>query len=160
MKKILLILTFITCFCAIATAQTEKEDIAIAQSIFGKTKKEIILDNMQIPETEKYAFWAVYDEYETEDNRINLARIELIKRFADNYDTLSDDMASKIAADYIQNSASYFELYKKYFPKFKKVVGGVKAATVIQLEIYIQTAIQARLQAQIPVIGGLEKHEY
>jgi len=160
MKPIIFTLAMIACFSMAAVAQTEKEDVAIAQSIFGKTKKEVILANMQIPESQKEAFWSVYDDYEVKNIEIGMQRIELIKRFADNYDSLNDDVASKIATDYIGNSAKYFELYREYFPKFKKVIGGVKAATVIQLEIYMQTAIQARLQSQIPVIGQLEKHDY
>jgi len=160
MKITIFTVLILACFSFVAVAQTEKEDVEIAQSIFGKSKKEVILQYLQIPEAEKDAFWSVYDEYETKNIEINTARINLIKRFAANYNGLNDDAASKIAMDYIENSAKYFELYKEYFPKFKKVVGGVNAATVIQLEIYMQTAIQAALQNQIPIIGELEKHEY
>jgi len=160
MKRALLTIIFIAGSFFIASAQTEKEDIAIAQSIFGKTKKAVISDNIQISETEQKAFWALYDQYETKSNEINMARLDLIKRYADNYNTLTDESAAKLATDYIDNSAKYFALYKDFFPKFKKVMGGVKAATLIQLEIYMQTAIQANLQSQIPVIGQLQKQQH
>jgi len=160
MKGILLTLVIISSYCSITLAQTEKEDVTIAQALFGKTKKEIILEYVKIPSAQQEAFWAEYDQYEIKDNEINLARFNLIKRFAANYDTLSNDVATNIAEDYIDNSAKYFDLYKAYFPKFKKVIGPIKAAAVIQLEIYIQTAIQAHLQSQIPIIGELEKHDY
>ena len=160
MKRIAFTLILISLVSMFAAAQTEHEDVAIAQAIFGKTKKEIILGYVKIPVNEQDAFWAVYDQYEVKDDEINLERIALIKRFANNYDTLNNEVASKIAEDYIDNSEKYFELYKSYFPKFKKVIGAVNAAAIIQMEIYIQTAIQARLQSQIPIIGELEKHEY
>jgi len=108
MKRALLKIIFIAGFFFMASAQTEKEDIAIAQSIFGKTKKAVISDNIQISEIEQKAFWALYDQYEIKSNEINMARIDLIKRYADNYNTLTDESAAKLATDYIENSAKYF----------------------------------------------------
>src|ERR1700754_406233 len=116
MKKALLTIIFIAGSFFVAAAQTEKEDIAIVQSVFGKTKKAVISDNLQISETKQKAFWALYDQYETRSNEINMARLGLIKRYADNYNALTDESAAKLATDYIDNSAKYFALYKEFFP--------------------------------------------
>jgi hypothetical protein len=160
MKKVSLTLICMSFFSLLAVAQTEKEDIAIATSIFGKTKKAIITDYMQIDDKDSKAFWDLYDQYEDKDNVINLERLALIKQYADNYNTLDDALATKIAGEYLNNTAKYNSLYKVYFEKFKKLVGGVKAATLFQIEIYIQTAIQANLQSRIPVIGELQKLQH
>jgi hypothetical protein len=160
MKKVSLTLICMSFFSLLAVAQTEKEDVAIATSIFGKTKKAIITDYMQIDVKDSKAFWDLYDQYEDKDNVINLERLALIKQYADNYNTLDDALATKIAGEYFNNTAKYNSLYKVYFEKFKKLVGGVKAATLFQIEIYIQTAIQANLQSQIPVIGELQKLQH
>jgi len=64
MKRIILTLTFLITFSALALAQTEKEDIAIAEAVFGKAKKTIIAEYMQIDENHKTEFWHLYDDYE------------------------------------------------------------------------------------------------
>ncbi|MBD1365400.1 hypothetical protein IDJ77_16420 [Mucilaginibacter sp. ZT4R22] len=160
MKKISLTLILISFFSMLAAAQTEKEDMAIATSIFGKTKKAIITQYMQIADKDSKAFWDMYDQYEYKDNAINQEGLALIKQYTDNYNTLNDSLATKIAGEYLNNTTKYNALYKVYFKRFKKLVGGVKAATLFQIEIYIQTAIQANLQSQIPVIGELQRLQH
>jgi len=140
-----------------ASAQSEKEDLAIAQSLFGKAKKSIITEHIRLSEQEEAAFWKLYDEYETKAMQISAERLKLIDQYASQYNSLSDDQATILATAYLDNSSKYTALYKDYLKKFTKQIGGTRAATLIQVEIYIQTAIQAYLQQQIPVIGELKK---
>ncbi|GLU55182.1 hypothetical protein Dfri01_46430 [Dyadobacter frigoris] len=157
MKKRVITLICISAFSLAAQAQTQKEDIAIAQSIFGKTKKTIINEYVRISDEKKSAFWGLYDQYEEKSNAISRDRLGIIKQYADSYQTLDDEVANKLAEELLDNSERYNKLYKEYLKKFKKEIGGLKAATLIQIELYIQTAIQANLQSQIPVIGELDK---
>ena len=46
-------------------AQSNKEDVDLIQSIFGKEKKELVQAYMTIPEAQNAKFWALYDTYET-----------------------------------------------------------------------------------------------
>ena len=140
-----------------ASAQSEKEDLAIAEAIFGKTKKNIIAEHIQLNDQDQQGFWKLYDEYESKAMAISGDRLKLIEQYASGYNSLSDESASSIAKLYLNNTTRYNELYKEYLKKFERQVGGLRAATVIQLEIYIQTAIQANLQQQIPLIGDLLK---
>lgn len=138
-----------------AYAQSDREDIAIAQAIFGKTKKAIIVERIPLSDQEKESFWKLYDEYEIQMNIIGSDHLKLIEQYANQYNTLNDESASTIVNDYLANTSKYTELYKVYFKKFKKQIGGLRAAELIQLEIYMHTAIQAALQKRIPVIGDI-----
>jgi hypothetical protein len=160
MKKLLLTLTCIAGFSGMGFAQTEKEDVAMAESIFGKAKKTIIMENIQIDDLKKTEFWNVYDEYEIKYDAISIERLKIIKEYAINYETLSDTTATRLATELIENSEKYDHLYKAYLGRFKKIVGGLKAATLYQIELYIQTAIQANVQSQVPVIGQLKQLEH
>lgn len=160
MKRIFLTLTFLIAFSAFAMAQTEKEDIAIAEAIFGKAKKTIIAEYMQIDENQKTEFWHLYDQYEDKSNAILLERLGLIKQFVDSYNTLDDATASRLAEGLMNNTSKLDHLHQEYFNKFQKVIGGLKAATLYQIELYIQTAIQSNVQSHIPVIGEIQKLQH
>jgi hypothetical protein len=160
MKRIFLTLIFLITFSALALAQTEKEDTAIAEAIFGKAKKTIIAEYIQIDENKKNEFWKLYDEYEDKNNVILLERFGLIKQFVESYDTLDDATAPPIAEGIMNNTAKLDHLHREYFGKFQKVIGGLKAATVYQIELYIQTAVQADAQSHIPVVGEIKKLQH
>jgi hypothetical protein len=155
MKTIILTVLALVTFSAISFAQTEKEDIAIAESIFGKAKKTIISEYVQIDAEKREAFWKLYDQYNEKSNAITLERLNLIKKYADNYANIDDPLATSLANDLISNNEKYDHLYKQYLGKFTKVIGGVKAATLFQVEFYIQTAMERKLQKRIPIIGQM-----
>lgn len=157
MKTIVLTIVCMVAFSAIAFAQTEKEDIAIAESIFGKAKKAVISEYIQIDADKKDAFWKLYDQYEEKNNAITLERLTLIKKYADNYANIDDALATSLAGDLIENNEKYDHLYKQYFGKFRKEVGGLKAASLFQIEFYIQTAMEHKLQKRIPIIGQMQE---
>ena len=64
MKRITLLFTALL-FIGIANAQTNKEEIDLIQSVFGKEKKAMVADFLQVDAAKSDAFWKVYDEYET-----------------------------------------------------------------------------------------------
>jgi hypothetical protein len=50
----------------------------------------------------------------------------------------------------------YQKLFGKYYDKYKKTVGAVTAAKIIQFENYMQTAVQSEIQDAIPFVGEME----
>ena len=137
--------------------QIDNSDIDLAQSIFGKSKRLIISEYIQPDAKEKDAFWKMYDQYEEKRKSIEKQRFLLLKEYADNYETLNGAEANKLITSFMKTTDEYNKLHKIYFKKAERAVGSLKAATFIQLEIFIQTSVQSDLQSQIPVIGELEK---
>jgi len=157
MKKIMAGLIAIVFITNTLHAQKDNTDIDIVQAVFGKSKRLIINDYMQLDDKEKNSFWHVYDEYEEKRKVIEKESLVLLKEYADNYETMSDTEARKLIVSFMKNMDEYNVLRKVYFRKMEKVVGSLKAATFIQLEAFIQIGSQANLQSQIPVIGELEE---
>jgi hypothetical protein len=71
MKKVNLIAVAIL-LSASLFGQSNKEDIDLIQSIFGKEKKEVVKQYMTIPDAKSAKFWSLYDAYETERKNLDM----------------------------------------------------------------------------------------
>jgi hypothetical protein len=61
-------------------AQSNKEDIDLIQSIYGKEKKTIVADFIKLEGAQKDAFWKLYDEYETKRKALGQKRVALLEK--------------------------------------------------------------------------------
>ncbi len=157
MKRTLIIAACIFFSFNSLMAQSNSEDVDMIQAAFGKEKKALVSEYMQIPAKDSVAFWKLYDEYEGKRKAIGKQRIDIIQQYADNYDKLTDAKATQLANSVFSNDAKYTLLYQTYFPKFSSVIGGRRAAKLFQLETYLQTLIRAKMQTDIPFIDELDK---
>ncbi len=155
MKKVFLILLVALTTGAFAQS-TSKEDLDVIQGIYGKSKKELAVAYMAIPEAQSAAFWKIYDEFEAERKVLGQAKVATIESYAANYDNLTDEKADGIAKAALKNNMDYQKLFAKYYDKYKKAVGGVTAAKIIQFENYMQITVQSEIQDSIPFIGEME----
>jgi hypothetical protein len=144
-------------FGLVAGAQSNKEDIAIIQSMFGKAKKDLVIQYMAIPADKAEAFWKIYDEYEAARSALGRERIKLIEDYANAYLSLDDKTSSDLMNRKLQWVTDYNKLQKKYFGSISKVIGGAQASKFIQLEDYIENNIRLAIQENIPFIDELDK---
>jgi hypothetical protein len=154
--KTKLSVAFILALVVTASGQSNKEDLDIIQSVFGKEKKAIVASFVQIDATNQAAFWKLYDEYETERKALGRDRIALLERYALGYATLDDPSTDKIITDLIKLQGSVDKLTAKYYGKIKKAVGVKPAAQFFQLEAYLVTMVRAAILDSIPMIGELD----
>ena len=157
MKNLVIGLFTILVVTNVAYSQSDNADLDVVQSIFGRSKRLIIDEYMQLNDKEKTSFWRIYDQYEEKRKGIEKEGFILLKEYADHYQTMDGAEAHKLIVKFMKNMNGYNTLYKVYFRKMEKVIGSLRAATFIQLEAFIQTGLQANLQSQVPVIGELER---
>jgi hypothetical protein len=156
MKKLIVIaVSFL--WSASMFAQSNKEDIDLIQSIFGKEKKELVQAYMTIPEAQSAKFWALYDVYETARKKLGQERIKLIEEYATNYEKLDSKKATDLVTKKLVWADKYTKFQQLYFTKFSAIIGGLQAAKFIQLEDYIENCIRLTIQEEIPFIGELDK---
>ena len=155
MKKIIIVLFTILFVTDIAYGQKDNTDIDVVQSLSGRSKRLIINEYMQLDDKERDSFWRIYDQYEEKRKAIEKESLILLKEYASNYKTMDDIEAHKLIVNFMKSMDEYNTLHKVYFKKMEKAVGGLKAATFIQLETFIQTELQENLQNQVPVLGEL-----
>jgi hypothetical protein len=136
---------------------TFKEDVEVLQSVYGKSKSDLVKEYMNLSDTQLAAFTKVYDTYETERKALGQSNFQLINDYAVNYQTLTDEKADELAKGTLKNHIAYEKLYSKTYGHAKKAIGAINAAKFIQLEVYLQTVIRAEILESIPFIGELDK---
>ncbi|MGG7035065.1 MAG: hypothetical protein ACI7YS_07725 [Flavobacterium sp.] len=156
MKKGILFLALVFS-TAIFAQSTMKEDVEILQSVYGKSKLQLVNEYMNLPETQKAAFMSIYDKYEIERKELGKEKVRLLDEYAKNYVSLTEEKADELAKETLKNNLNYQKLYSNYYGKFKKVIGSLDAAKFLQLENYLQTTIQLEIQNSVPFIGEIER---
>ena len=156
MKK-LIVIAVASLFSISIFAQSNKEDVDLIQSIFGKQKKELVQAYMAIPEAQSAKFWSLYDQYETARKKLGQERIKIIEEYATHYDKLDSKKASDLVTKKFAWADKYTKFQQLYFTKFSAIIGGLQAAKFFQLEDYIENCIRLTIQEEIPFIGELEK---
>jgi hypothetical protein len=150
MKKIILILAFINVTALFA--QDLDNYVELMKSDISQDKVNIITFNMMFTEKESEAFWPIYKEYESEVKKLGDARFALIKNYADNYMSMTDEKAEKIMDDAFEYREERMELKKELWNTLKDKISPAKAAKFMQLENQVQLLIDLRISAELPLI--------
>ncbi len=157
MKNVLLFSVMLTAVTISLNAQSNKEEVDLFQSIFGMEKKAIVAEFVQTEGEPGKAFWALYDQYESERKQLGLNRLELLNDYANNYTQMSDEKMDELVSRMIKQKNSTDKLVNKYYKKIKAASGSRTAAQFFQIENYFVSAIRLAIYENIPFIGELEK---
>ena len=128
------------------------QDVELLRKDLRSQKKQIIAANLQLTDAEAVKFWPVYDQYVAELTKINNAKYGVIKEYAANYDTLTDDHAIALAKNLLSVDEQVAQLRLKYVPIISKALSGKKTALFFQLDRRLTMLIDLQLASQIPVI--------
>jgi len=128
------------------------QDIDLLRKDIRSQKKQMIAANMKLTDKEAEQFWPVYDQYTAELVKINDQKYAVIKQYAQNYDTLTDDQALTLTRQALEVDGSVSQLRLKYIPLFRKVISGKKTATFFQLDRRLVGLIDLQLASQIPLV--------
>ena len=74
--------------------QVNDANIQLMRQDIRSERKKVVAANMPLTETEATKFWPVYDRYIGETIKVNDVRFALIKEYANNYDSATDEQAS------------------------------------------------------------------
>lgn len=157
MKKLSVILVMAIASFSSYAQSSFKEDVDLVQSIYGKSKSDLVKQYMNLSDAQSAAFTKVYENYETDRKALGQTKFKLIEDYAANYATLTEEKADELAKGTLKNNQDYEKLYSKTYGQAKKAIGAINAAKFIQLEVYLQTVIRNEIQDTIPFIGELDK---
>jgi uncharacterized membrane protein len=127
-------------------------DIQLLRSDVQADKNDIIAATMQFTDSESTAFWPVYRSYTHDVQVIGDKRVELIKDYAKNYDTMDDTKAKDMVQRMINIEDETLNLREDYWPKFMKALGAKRAAKFYQVDARLTLIINVQLTAAIPLI--------
>ena len=128
------------------------QDIKMLRTDVQSSRKTIVAENMNLTADEATKFWPIYDQYAAEVAKIGDARVALIKDYAANYDTMTDEQANS----FIQRAAAidqqFTDTRTKYVPMFKNAISAKKTALWYQIDRRLDLLINLQLAANIPVV--------
>ena len=151
MKKYILLI-IASLMASITFAQTNKEEIDLMQAAFGMDKKAAVAEFVKPSDAQKDAFWKLYDEYETQRKDLGRQRIELLKQYAAQYETMTSAQADAWALKAMDLQKKTDNLITTFYGKVKSATDGIVALQFYQMENYILAGIRAQLLDQIPFV--------
>jgi hypothetical protein len=78
--------------------------------------------------------------------------LDLINRFGQAYDTMSDQTATQLLDEYLTLEEKHVGLLKSYLPRFQAVLPARKVARLYQVENKLRALVNYDLARQIPLV--------
>jgi len=130
------------------------DNMQILRDKIKADKKLIVAANMELTESEAKGFWPVYEAYQKDFDAINQRIVKLIKSYAadDMANTLTDDKAQKLTAEFVNIQKAEAELKASYVPKLSKVLPPKKVARYLQIENKIRAVVKYEFAVNIPLV--------
>lgn len=107
---------------------------------------------MKLTPDQATKFWPLYEQYTGELSKIGDQQTALIREYADQWGTMTDEQASSLTKRSLAVDEQIAQLRVKYMPIFSQVVPGQVVATFFQMERRLQALLQIQLASQIPLV--------
>ena len=127
------------------------DEIALTRAAIQTRRQAIVTAVMDLTAPESQAFWPLYRDYRTDMAKVDDRLVNLIIVYAGNYDSLSDDMATKLLNDYLDIEKARLDIKSQYVPRFLGVLPVTKVARFYHVDNKLDKKIQAELAAEIPL---------
>ena len=116
------------------------------------TRADIMAKGLTLSADQAAKFWPLFQQYQKEQNVIIDGQIDAVKKYADQYQKLSDADAVAYVKALLDRDAKMDALRAKWLEKFQTVVPGGLAARAIQLDRRLSQLAQAQLSAEVPLV--------
>ena len=137
---------------AAAVTPLTDSDIQLLRSDVQAGKNQIITDTMKFSDAESTAFWPVYRDYARDQQAIGDERVQLVKDYALNYDSMDDTKARDMVQRMINIDDKTLNLREDYWPRFMKALGAKRAAKFYQVDNRLTLIVNVQLTSGIPLI--------
>lgn len=135
-----------------ATGIEVEKDLALVRRNLRAEKKKILAENVPLTETEATKFWPVYDQYAADMSKRYDEFYALIKEYAANQKTLTDEQASSLLKRWSELQVDVAKTRQKWVPQIEKVIPGRKAAHFFQIDRRLYALMDLQVASQIPLV--------
>ena len=133
-------------------AQSVNDDVELIRSVVQTERKAVVAKNMQLTEAESEAFWPVYNEYEQSMRKVNDKRVEVLRRLAAEYQTLTDEQAEALLKESFDFQQERVKVRRSFVKKFAKALPGKRVARFYQIDSKIDSIIDFDLARTVPLV--------
>ena len=136
----------------VAVADDMEKYVELMRSDLRNGKTELLTEALKLSDADGAKFWPIQREYETELAKVGDERIQLLKDYAANYDSLTAEMAKSLMDRAFKIESSRLAVLKKYTDKVTKAVSPSVAARFAQVEALVNSLIDLKLRAETPLV--------
>jgi len=129
-----------------------EQEIKLLRQDLRMEKMKIVAANMELSEAEALKFWPVYDAYTLETIKLNDTLQGLVKEYAQNYETLTDQKAASLTKRTLDLDAAATKLRSKYVPLFNKAVSAKKTARFMQIDRRLGLLVNIQVASALPLV--------
>jgi hypothetical protein len=161
-SKIVLLFSLILAAAAVLPAQqTAKSDdaesnvqayIDLLRADVKAEKIEIVTAMMQFTPDEAATFWPIYQSYDADLTKLGDQKLALIKEYADNYDSMTDEKADELVQKNFALVSDRNALLKSCYEQVKSKMGAKTAARFVQVEHQLLMIIDLQIASQLPAV--------
>lgn len=137
-------------------AQDFNDYLEVSREVLKTEKKALIADLMRFSSEESQLFWPLYNEYEQKKYEVNTRYFNLIQKFADNFESITGDLAIEVINESLSIEQELIKLEKSYSKKFLKILPPRRVLKYLQAENKIKALIDAEMALQIPLLDEIE----
>ena len=132
--------------------QVNDANVQLMRQDIRSERKKVVAANMPLTDTEATKFWLVYDRYVAETIKVNDVRYALLKDYAKNYNTATEEQADSFIKRWLALDQDNIQLRLKYIPEFERVISQKKTAMFFQIDRRVGMMIELQLASQVPLI--------
>ena len=133
--------------------------IELLRTDVRKQKTEIMGIVMQLDAEESAAFWPIYKGFEADYAQIGEGIVALIKNYAENYDSMTGQVADELATRLLNLEQQRNDLKRKYYERFKTALDPITATRFLQVENQLERVIDLQIASELPVIAGPQRSQ-
>ena len=144
---------------SVALAQREtangvevEKDIELLRRDLRSEKKQLIALNLTLTDQEATKFWPLYDQYAAEMKKHNDEFYAVIKDYAANQKTLTDEQAMSMIKRWSAIQVEQAKTRQKYVDIIDKAIPGRKAALFFQIDRRLYALMDLQVASEIPLV--------
>jgi len=149
MKKLFVVLALLL---VANTAYAQEQYVELLRSDIKTQKVAVITEAMQLEEGQSDAFWQIYRDFDYKLSAIVDRRIALIKDYASNFGSMTDEKADELAKTSFKVESDRSKLREKYYKKFAKELSPLVGARWLMIERTINNLMDLQIAAELPLI--------
>jgi hypothetical protein len=126
-------------------------DIALTRASIQLRRQAIVTSVMDLTPKEAEVFWPLYRDYRMEMAKVGDRVSKLLVQYGEQYDTLTDEQASKIMNEWLSVEKAKNNVKDKYVSRFKKILPARKVMRFFQADNKLDAMLNAQLASVIPL---------
>jgi hypothetical protein len=113
-------------------------------------KVAIITKAMNFNDKDAAVFWPIYKKYSYDLSKLDDQRVQLIKEYSQEFNTLTDAQAKDMAERLFKYQSARIDLKKKYFKEFNRALPAITVVRFFQLENRLDLLVDLALASELP----------